>query len=49
MALAKIREQRRHRRVKEILVLALSLGRVSADLRAGQGVPHTARTVTFLP
>lgn len=47
--LAKIREQRRHRRVKEILVLALSLGRVSADLRAGQGVPHTARTATFLP
>lgn len=29
-------------RIKEMLALALSLGRISADLRAGHGVPHTA-------
>lgn len=31
-----------------MLVLALSMGEVSADLRAGHGVPHTARTAAFL-
>lgn len=29
-------------RLKEMLALALSLGRISTDLRAGHGVPHTA-------
>lgn len=37
--LGKIRRQRWHERVEEMLVLALSLGRVSADLRAGRGCP----------
>lgn len=46
--LAKIREQRWHRRVKEILVLALSLGSLCWP-QGWPGVPHTARTATFLP
>lgn len=46
--LGKIGEQRWHRRVKEMLVLALSPGRVSADPRAGCGAPHTAGRGAFL-
>lgn len=46
--LEKIREQRWHRRVKEMPVLAFSLGRVSTELRAGHGVPRTVRTAAVL-
>lgn len=45
--LGKIRGQRWHERVEEMLVLALSLGRVSADL--GRGVPHSARVAAPVP
>ena len=46
--LGKMRGQWWHKRVKEMLVLALGLGRGSADLRAGRGVPHSARMAAFL-
>lgn len=46
--LRKIRGQRWYKGVNEMLVLALSPGSVSADLRAGCGVPHTAGRAAFL-
>lgn len=45
--LGKMRGQQWHKKAKEMLVLALSLGRGAADLRAGRGVPHSARMVAF--
>lgn len=46
--LGKMRGQGWHKRVKEMLVLALSLGRGSADLTARHGLPHSARVAAFL-
>lgn len=46
--LGKMRGQGWPKRVKEMLVLALGLGRVSADLTAGHGLPDSTRMAAFL-